>query len=79
MEIFEEKSDFIDPEQAWFWSERWQRMEQEVDEDLEAGRVEEYANVEEALTALDQIMNLPISEDKADPELTGNGCGLIGE
>ena len=46
---------FFDPEQTWFWSERWQRMEREVDEDLEAGRVEEYTSVEDAIRRLDQV------------------------
>lgn len=27
-----------DPDQAWFWTERWQRMEREADEDIAAGR-----------------------------------------
>jgi AbrB family looped-hinge helix DNA binding protein len=43
----------IDPEQAWFWTERWQKMEREVDEDIAAGRVHTFANVDEALAFLD--------------------------
>jgi antitoxin MazE len=27
-----------DPDQAWFWTERWQKMEREADEDIAAGR-----------------------------------------
>ena len=27
----------IPPDQAWFWTERWQRMEQEAQADIEAG------------------------------------------
>jgi AbrB family looped-hinge helix DNA binding protein len=49
------RAKFIDPEQAWFWSERWQRMESEVQADLDAGRVLEFHSVQEALTALDQV------------------------
>jgi len=29
----------IDADQAWFWSEEWQKGERQVDEDLRAGRV----------------------------------------
>lgn len=28
----------VPADQAWFWTERWQRMEREVDEDVAAGR-----------------------------------------
>lgn len=29
----------IDPDQAWFWTEEWQKGEREADEDIRAGRV----------------------------------------
>lgn len=29
----------IPSDQAWFWTERWQRMEREADADIAAGRV----------------------------------------
>ena len=32
------KAQMISPDQAWFWTERWQRMEQEVQDDVEARR-----------------------------------------
>lgn len=28
----------IDPDQAWFWTEEWQKGEREADEDIRAGR-----------------------------------------
>ena len=28
----------VPPDQAWFWTERWQKMEQEAQADIEAGR-----------------------------------------
>ncbi|MCJ7585084.1 MAG: AbrB/MazE/SpoVT family DNA-binding domain-containing protein [Anaerolineales bacterium] len=43
----------IDPEQAWFWTERWQKMERESDEDVKAGRVYAFDNVEDAIAFLD--------------------------
>ena len=38
----------IDPEQAWFWSKRWQRMEQEAQVDIDEGRVKRFESVEDA-------------------------------
>lgn len=32
----------IDASQAWFWTERWQQMEREADEDIAAGRVKTF-------------------------------------
>lgn len=49
------RAQIIPPDQAWFWSERWQKLEREAQADLEAGRVVEYSSVSEALAALDQI------------------------
>ena len=40
------------PEQAWFWSDRWQRLERQAQADLEAGRINEYANAAEAVDSL---------------------------
>ena len=53
----------IDPEQAWFWSDRWQRMEQEAQADLVAKRIVEYTNITEALAALDGIPPFDDAED----------------
>ena len=49
------RAQIIPPDQAWFWSERWQRLEYAAQADLDAGRVVEFSSVSEALTALDQI------------------------
>ena len=57
------RAQIIDPEQAWFWSDRWQRMEQEVQTDLKAGRILEYPNIAKALAALDKI---PSDDDAED-------------
>ena len=42
----------IDKSQAYFWSEGWQAAEREADEDLAAGRVHEFDDVEDAIRAL---------------------------
>ncbi len=51
--VIVEKEKTIDPEQAWFWSERWQKMEREAQEDIETGRVHRFSNVEDAVEALE--------------------------
>jgi bifunctional DNA-binding transcriptional regulator/antitoxin component of YhaV-PrlF toxin-antitoxin module len=43
----------VDASQAWFWTERWQRMEREADEAIAAGRVEQFDDVESFLADLD--------------------------
>ncbi len=45
----------IPPDQAWFWSERWQKMEREAQADIEAGRVTHHANAGEAIEALEEL------------------------
>ena len=42
----------IDPEQAWFWTERWQKFEREVDEDIAAGNLLEFENADEFIKHL---------------------------
>ena len=42
----------IDASQAWFWRERWQRMERDANQDFEAGRFETFDTVEEFLENL---------------------------
>jgi len=39
--------------QQWFWTERWQRMEREADEDFAAGRYKTFNDVESFLADLD--------------------------
>ncbi len=43
----------IHPEQAWFWTERWQKMEREVEEDIAAGRVKSFDSVDDFINYLD--------------------------
>jgi AbrB family looped-hinge helix DNA binding protein len=42
----------IDPEQAWFWTERWQKMEREVQEDFDNGRYREFDNMDDLIAWL---------------------------
>jgi AbrB family looped-hinge helix DNA binding protein len=42
----------IDKSQTWFWSEAWQAAEREAQADIEAGRVHDFADAEEAIAFL---------------------------
>jgi len=44
----------VPTEQAWFWTDRWQRMEREVDEHLAAGRVSVSEGPDEFFRELDR-------------------------
>jgi bifunctional DNA-binding transcriptional regulator/antitoxin component of YhaV-PrlF toxin-antitoxin module len=57
------RAQVIPPEQAWFWTERWQRLEREAQADIDAGRTQEFSNLADALSALDQY-----TDDEADAE-----------
>jgi len=59
-QIIVQRQQVIPPDQAWFWAERWQRLEREAQEDIHAGRVRSYTNVDEAIGALQEL------EDAAD-------------
>jgi antitoxin MazE len=41
-------------EQAWFWTERWQAMEQEAEDDIAAGRTETFETADEFLADLER-------------------------
>lgn len=41
-------------DQAWFWDQRWQEMEQEAEEDITAGRVETFDGTGEFLADLER-------------------------
>ena len=51
----------IDPSQAWFWTERWQKMEREADADIAAGRVKQFDDLDSFLAYLDSIPPAPES------------------
>jgi AbrB family looped-hinge helix DNA binding protein len=47
----------IPPDQAWFWTEQWQKAEREAQADIDAGRVHRYASADEAAAALEKRAN----------------------
>ncbi len=44
----------IPADQAWFWTERWQAMEREVDEQIARGEVKTYDSIEAMFADLDR-------------------------
>ncbi len=48
-----ERAQIIPPDQAWFWTRRWQQMEREAQADIEAGRTARFDDVDGMLAWLD--------------------------
>jgi len=48
----------IPADQRWFWAERWQEREREVDEHVAAGRVRVHESTEDFLDHLDHLDEL---------------------
>lgn len=44
----------VDKKDAWYWSKEWQAKEQEADEDIKAGRVKHFDDVEELIKDLNR-------------------------
>ncbi len=42
----------IDKGQMWYWSQKWQEMEQEADKDFETGKTEEFNNMDDFINSL---------------------------
>ncbi len=57
----------IDASQSWFWTERWQRMEREADEDYAAGRYKTFNSAEEFLAELERI-DAELGDDEPDSD-----------
>ena len=49
-----ERVQIIPPDQAWFWSERWQRLEREVQQDIEKNKIHHFDSIEGTLSFLDK-------------------------
>jgi bifunctional DNA-binding transcriptional regulator/antitoxin component of YhaV-PrlF toxin-antitoxin module len=45
----------IDPEQAWFWTEKWQKAEAESQQDADNGEYFEFENMTAAIRFLDEL------------------------
>ena len=62
-QVLVSRAQTIPPDQAWFWSERWQRLERAAQADIDAGRVIEVHGVKEAMDVLDQFSTDDDAED----------------
>lgn len=49
----------VPADQLWFWTERWQQREREIDEHVAAGRVAVHESTDEFLTHLDTLSDSP--------------------
>jgi AbrB family looped-hinge helix DNA binding protein len=47
----------VPADQAWFWTERWQAMEREVDEDIAAGRMLRFDSSDELFDYLNSTID----------------------
>jgi AbrB family looped-hinge helix DNA binding protein len=56
-QVIVSRLEVIPPDQAWFWTEQWQKAEREAQADIAAGRVHHYASVDETIAALEQRAN----------------------
>jgi hypothetical protein len=45
----------VPADQAWFWTEHWQRREREVDEHVARGEVAVHESTDDFLTHLDEL------------------------
>jgi antitoxin MazE len=52
-----ERARLIPPDQAWFWTERWQQMERQAQADIDSGRVDRFVDVDEAIADLGSSEN----------------------
>jgi hypothetical protein len=43
----------MNPDQAWFWTRKWQRMEREAEADLAAGRYRDFESMDDFLADLE--------------------------
>ena len=64
--VIVERAQLIPPDQAWFWNERWQRMEREVQADFEKNNVREFDSADDALNFLHQASGGNNAEDPVD-------------
>ena len=44
----------VDREDSWYWSKEWQKKECEADEDIKAGRVKRFKNVDDLIKDLNR-------------------------
>ena len=43
----------IDKDQAWFWTERWQKLEEEAERDIREGKIKSFNSVEDLIDEME--------------------------
>ncbi len=46
--------EMVDKDQAWFWRQRWQKLEAEAEADIQKGRVKSFDSVEELFDEIEK-------------------------
>jgi AbrB family looped-hinge helix DNA binding protein len=64
--VLVERVQIIPPDQAWFWSERWQRLEREVQQDILNQKNHEFDSSEDAVNFLNHVAREEDAENKAN-------------
>ncbi len=52
----------VDADKAWFWSDRWQKMEREVQESYDRGDFQRHQSGDELLAHLEELAAEPKAE-----------------
>jgi AbrB family looped-hinge helix DNA binding protein len=58
-----ERAQVIPPDQAWFWTERWQRLERAAQAEIDAGKTVKFDDIDSALAYLEQLPTQSDAED----------------
>ena len=53
-------------DQSWYWTPEWQAAEREADEDMAAGRIHRYNNVDELIKSLHEQCNQQSDEEQLE-------------
>jgi len=48
----------IDKDQSWFWTEHWQKLEEEAEKDIRKGRVKTFDSVEELFDEIEESLKI---------------------
>jgi AbrB family looped-hinge helix DNA binding protein len=52
--VIVERVQMIPPDQAWFWGERWQRLEREAQQDIEKKKIHTFDSSKDAVRFLNE-------------------------
>lgn len=64
--VFVERVQIIPPDQAWFWSERWQQLEREVQQDIVNHKTHQFDTTEAVVNFLNQAAGVEDAENNSN-------------